>query len=209
MSQAFDSTSIHIPCKVLFGIPLFSSFCFQFLWTLISLYRLFLVICSVCPVPASTCNVKTSITRLIPLISIFLSLVSAFLASYHSEPFLLYRLCQGSCDQFSADDEWIAVYFSVIPAILLYLPSGVSYAAIFCLVRHARRIRNSKPENTYPRSREPSVVTAPASETAFLRVPLHKKNQHRNSLIETSTSFVINADSYEVPAYQDLVKKRL
>ena len=209
MSSTLNRTNITLPCKVLFGIPFLCSFCFQFLWTLISLFRLFLVIRSVCGKPASTCSIKSKMTNIIPVISILLSILSACLASYFSEPFLLYRLCRGSCHQFNPDDEWVAVYFTVIPAIILYLPAGVSYAAIFCLVRHARRIQyqESVPTQTVPfiETTNPTSIME-SSESLFPTIQLKNgtfRKQHRKSLNETSTSFVAKPDCHQH------VKKRL
>ena len=136
LPQSFDRTSILIPCKILIGVPFLFSYCSQILWSLISVYRLFLVIGSLRgEIPP--CSVRSKLTKAIPVTAFLLSLLIAISASYFSEPFILYRLCLGSCDQFNTDDDSVAVYFSVVPALILYLPAGFSYAIIFLLVQHA------------------------------------------------------------------------
>ena len=207
-AQTFPSTTITLPCKVLFGIPFFFSFCFHFLWPLISVYRLFLVVCSVCRIlPTQVCSSGPKMTVIIPSTSFLLSLVSACLASYFSDSFLLYRVCLGTCDTLSSKDEWIATFFNLVPAIMLYLPAGASYAAIFFLVRHARRKRmkdQGEAKSVF------SVATAdPASDTVFLKIPLHGRGHQRNSAFEISTSFASPGDTSCQSELQDRARKRM
>ena len=191
VSEALDSSTIATACKVLFGIPYLSSFCFQYLWTLISLYRLSLVIQSVCGIDGATCSNRTHITTVLPVISIILALLSACLASLHSEPFLLYRLCQGSCDQYDKSEEMMAAYLTLVPAIILYLPAGVSYGVIFCLVHRARTVQNK----VVIKTRKPPIFrieTDTLSTNSCLNTYSTRTWQHKrqSSLNETTTSFV-------------------
>ena len=150
MSKNFSTVQLPIPCKILFGIPLLTSFFFQFLWTLISLYRLLLVLKSVSSNKLRSCFIDWKSTIFIPSLSFFLSIVSASIISYFSEPFLLYRLCLGKCERLNSSEESVAVYLTVIPAIILYLPAGLSYAIIFCLVHHARKVRRRNIKMSVP-----------------------------------------------------------
>ena len=180
--RSLDKTNITIPCKALIGIPFLFSFCSQILWTLISLYRLFLVIRSVRGDPPATRSIRSKITKTIPASALLLSLLSACLASYFSEPFLLYRLCMGSCDQFNIDDEWVAVYYSVIPALVLYLPAGTAYAAIFMLVHHA-----SKKQKCQSASMSESIAMAGVRQSVMFTVTTDPASLIESTYEESST----------------------
>ena len=211
MPSTLSISNIILPCKILFGIPFLFSFCSQILWTLISVYRLFLVIRSVRGEPPPTRQMKTRITIFIPAAAFLLSLLSSCLTSYKSEPFLLYRLCMSSCLHLNADSEWVAIYYSMIPALILYLPAGMSYAAIFTLVHRASTRQN----NHHPGMSNIMVTADPLSvmesnNDQYSSSSLHKRtliHQHRNSLHQTSTSLITSSELVDPRTYNN--KKRL
>ena len=210
MPRTFDHSDIVIPCKILFGIPFIFSFCSQILWTLISLYRLFLVIRSVHGEPPPTRHLRSRLTILIPVSAFLLSVLSACLTSYISEPFLLYRVCTGSANT-TDTKEWVAVYYSMIPAIILYLPAGISYAVIFIVVHRAstRQKNYHGVENCIRITADPASVMESCNEDDP-SLTLHKKtilNQFSKSLKETSSSLNENIDINTGHSYQ--TKKRL
>ena len=130
----------------------------------------------------------------LPFVALMLSVLAASLTSYMSEPFLLYRLCMGSCHSMEYNKEWLAIYYSMIPAIILYLPAGISYAVIFTLVKRAsnrQKDSDTCERNSRRVTADPvSIIESGNEENPSLS--LHKRtllNQFSKSFKGASSSF--------------------
>lgn len=78
--------------------------------------------------------------RVLPFIALCLGLITSLFNAIWAEPFVLYRVCRGMCDDFDVNQDNWAAAFLIVVALLYHVPSGVCYVLIYCFLKihHAR-----------------------------------------------------------------------